>query len=143
MVRQASLILADEIYYNLYGKAILQGIYSADIAIPANPSVVPQLIFYFMAEADVSDPFHSMTFEVTFPEGEPIRHVAPVLAPEVIKATFPGRKRLGYRYPFLVQAPTLRPGKIEAKLIHEKGEIEIAAPWIAFNHSSTTVPKVS
>src|ERR1700677_1544136 len=111
MYRQASVILADEIYYNLHGKAILQGVYSGAVEISANPSVAPQLIFYFIAESDASDPFHSIAFEITFPESQSIRHVAPVLPAEVYRANFPGRKRLHYRYPFLVQAPLLRPGK--------------------------------
>ena len=62
--RQASVIVADEIYFNLHGKAILQGIYNTDLVIPSDPTAVPRLVFYYMIETDLSDPFHSLSVEV-------------------------------------------------------------------------------
>jgi hypothetical protein len=143
MARQASLLVADEIYYNLYGKAILQGIYSGDLTIPVDPSASPQLIFYFMMEADIAEPFKSLAVEVTLPGNQPIRNFVPVMPPEFIKSVSAGRTRAYYRHPLLLQAPVLHPGKIEAKIIHESGEIEVIAPWIALNPALATPPKPS
>jgi hypothetical protein len=133
MARQATLLVADEIFYNLSGKAILQGIYHADIAIPSEQSVAPQLLFFFIAEADMSDPFQSFSVEVTFPGSDPVRQSVALFPPALLAAQNVGRNRLFYKHPLLVPTPTLRPGRIEAKVIHEKGEIIVGAPWIIFN----------
>lgn len=133
MARQVSLLVADEIYYNLYGKAILQGVYHGDLTIPADSSTSPQLIFYFMAETDLADPFRSLVVEVTLPGSQPVRNVVGLIPPEVLQNVSRERTRAYYRHPLLVQSPVLRPGKIEAKLIHESGEIIVGAPWIVLN----------
>lgn len=140
MARQASLLVADEIYYNLYGKAILQGIYSGDLTIPVDPSSSPQLIFYFMAETDLSEPFQSLAIEVILPGNQPIRNFVPVPPPDFVRSVSPGRTRAYYRHPLLIPAPVLRPGKIEAKIIHERGELIVGAPWIALNPSPPPNP---
>lgn len=127
MARQATLLVADEIYFNLHGKAIFQGIYHSDLAIPTNPSTAPQLIFYFMMEADVTDPFRSLTVEVTLPESAPVRNPVFVIPPV---PSIAGVTKLFYRHPLLIQGPVLKPGRIEAKVIHEGGEIAVGAPWI-------------
>jgi hypothetical protein len=133
MERQASLLVADEIYYNLHGKAILHGIYHGDLTIPTDPSVSPQLIFFFMGETDVSDPFHTLAVEVKLPGASPVRNPVNVLPPEIVKNAHAGRTRLYYRHPVLITAPVLKPGRIEAKLIHERGEISVTTPWISLN----------
>lgn len=133
ILRHATLLVADEIYYNLHGKAILQGIYHGDLTIPTNPSISPQLIFYFMAETDIADPFRSLTAEVTLPGNPPVRNPVALIPPEIFANVDKSRTRAYYRHPFLVQSPMLRPGKIEAKLIHENGEIAVGAPWIVLN----------
>lgn len=129
MSRQAALLVADEIYYNLYGKAILQGIYHSDLVIPINPSTAPQLLFYFMMETDVADPFRSLAVEITLPGNPPVRNQVLVTFP-IPPAAVQERTRLFYRHPLLIQAPILRPGHIEAKVIHEGGEISVGSPWI-------------
>ena len=129
MARQASLLMADEIYYNLYGKAILQGVYQGDIRIPTDPSFSHQFIFYFMAETDSTDPFRSLVAEVTLPGNPTVREVVGLIPPEVIKNASK-EARAFYRHPLLVRTPTLRPGRIEAKMIHESGEIIVGAPSI-------------
>jgi len=133
MARQANLIVADEIYYNLHGKAILQGIYHSDLTIQVNPSFSPQLIFYFMAETDIASPFRTLTAEVTLPGNPPVRNSVNLVPPEAFANVDRSRSRAYYRHPLLVQAPLLRPGRIEAKLIHESGEIAVGAPWIVLN----------
>lgn len=128
--RQATLLVADEIYYNLLGKAILQGIYHSDLIIPKDPTTAPQLLFYFIMESDIADPFRSLAVEVTLPESKPVRNQVFVTIP--LPPT-EGRTRLFSRHPLLIQAPVLRPGRIEAKIIHDTGEIIVGAPWIAVN----------
>jgi hypothetical protein len=136
--RQASLLVADEIYFNLYGKAILQGIYHNDLGIAADPSPTPQLVFFFIAETDASDPFQSFAVEVTLPGSTPIRNQVALVPPTIVAAANPGRTRLTYRQPLLVPMPLLRPGEIKAKLIHEKGELMVTAPWIIYNQPQAT-----
>jgi hypothetical protein len=131
--RHASLLVADEIYFNLYGKALLHGIYHHDLGIAVDPSSAPQLVFFFIAETDLSDPFQSFAVEVTLPGSEPIRNEVPFVPAPVVVAANPGKTRIPYRHPLLVPAPVLRPGQIKAKLIHEKGEIIVTAPWIVQN----------
>jgi hypothetical protein len=134
--RQATVLVADEIYFNLYGKVILQGIYQTDLGIVVDPSQIPQLVFFFLIETDTTDPFHSLAVEVTLPGSDPIRNDVPMLPPEVTTAAMaahPGRDRLIYRHPMLVPAPRLRPGKILTKVFHETGEMIVTAPWIALN----------
>jgi hypothetical protein len=132
--RQASLLIADEIYYNLHAKAILQGIYAGDLFISTNPSSTAQLIFYFMAETDVTDPFRTLIAEVTLPESSPTQAPIPVQGPTTLPSD---RTRLFVRWPILIPAPILRPGKINAKLIHESGEIAVVTPWIVYTQSTT------
>jgi len=133
MARQASLIVADEIYYNLYGKAILQGVYHGDLTIPTDPSISLQLIYYFMAETDIAEPFRTLIAEVTLPGNQSIRNPVNLIPPEALSNLRGDRSRAYYKHPLLVPGPVLRPGKIEAKLIHESGEIVVGAPWIVLN----------
>jgi hypothetical protein len=129
MARQASLLVADDIFYNLHGKAVLQGIYHADLILNTQSAIVPQLIFFFIAESDLNDPFRSAFVEVTLPGNEPIRQQVPVAWPMQIPAPSE-RTKVFVKWPLLVGWPTLRPGRIEAKFIHEGGEIIVGAPWI-------------
>lgn len=127
MTRQASLLVADEILFNLHGKAVLQGIYTGDLVIAANPSPLAQLIFFFLAETDAANPFKSLSAQVTFPESEPVTSQIPIQWP----ITFPTeRTKIFVRFPMLISGPVLRPGRILAKLIHESGEIAVSGPRI-------------
>jgi hypothetical protein len=139
MARQASLLVADEIFYNLHGKAVLQGIYNADLVLNAQSAVVPQLIFFFMAESDLNDPFRSVVVEVTLPGNEPIRQQVPIALPLQTSAP-PGRTKIFVKWPLLIGGPTLRPGHIEAKFIHEGGEIIVGAPWIVLRSAPSDAP---
>jgi hypothetical protein len=131
MARYATLLVADELYYNLNGKAILQGIYHSDLILNSEQATIPQLIFFFIAETDIADPFRSASVEVTLPENDTIRQQVPISSPITLQAP-PGRTKFFLRWPLLVSNPTLRPGRIGAKLIHEAGEMEVSAPWIVF-----------
>jgi len=129
--RLVSVLVADEIYYNLNGKAIIQGIYNSDLSILHDPTPAPQLVFYFMAETDLSEPFRSLRAEIKLPGAEPISGSIPVMWP--IPAVPSDRTRMFVRWPVLAPNPILRPGRIEAKLVHESGELIATAPWITLN----------
>jgi hypothetical protein len=142
MSRQATLIIADEVYFNLYGKAILQGIYSNDLVIPTNPSTAPQLLFYFIIETETSEPFQSLSVEVTLPEATPVRNFVMIPPPQFFIAhaqANPERTRITIRHPMLMSAPVLRPGRIDAKAIYEAGEIAITPQWITLNPAMVSV----
>jgi hypothetical protein len=131
--RQASVLVADEVYFNLHGKAILQGIYNADLVITSDEMRTPQLVFYFTIETDLAEPFQSLAIEITLPGSEPIRQPVLVPPPQFLEAqakTNPTRSRWYTRHPVLVPAPVLRPGRISVKVIYENGEIGVVAPWI-------------
>ena len=84
-----------------------------------------------MAETDLDDPFRSLDLEVTLPGSEPVRQSVPVAWP--VQPETAGRSKIFVRWPLLISMPTLRPGRIDAKVIHDAGEIVIGAPWITLN----------
>ena len=136
MARQASVLVADEIYYNLSGKAILHGVYHGDITILQDPSSPIQLVFYFMAEADLTAPFESLIAEVKLPGSTAVRESVGLISPDTNKNKNAGcLERAFYRHPLLVRMPTLRPGRIDVKMIHESGEIIVGAPSIRLMRS--------
>jgi len=126
--RHASLFICDEILFSLTGKFNLLGAYTSDLTIPNDPTVGAQLVFYFVIETDVSDPYKSLRIEVTLPETAPIVQAIPVV-PQ-IAPILPDRPRWTMRWPLLIPQPVLHPGRIVAKVIHEKGELIAGAPWI-------------
>ncbi len=143
MSRQAAVLIADEIYYNLHGKAILQGIYSTDLIINTEQITAPQLIFFFIIETDIGEPFKSLAVEDTLPGSPPLRNFVMVPPPQWLELQAkaqPDRTKFTVRHPLLVPGPILRPGRIEAKVIHDTGEIAVTSQWITLN---PPVPAVS
>jgi hypothetical protein len=139
MSRQATLIIADEIYFNLHGKAILQGIYNNDLVIPSDPSNAAQLLFYFIIETDITDPFKTLSVEYSLPGSPPARQfifIPPVDFVATIAKSQPQRTRFMVKHPVLIPGPTLRAGRIEAKVITESGEIPITPQWIVLDPAS-------
>jgi hypothetical protein len=141
MSRQAMLLVADEIFYNLVGKAVLQGIYHTDLIIPLEESPIGQLLFYFFMDTSLDDPFRSLAVEVTLPGSPAVQNTVPVVFPIPPAMIQADRTRLYYRHPMLIQAPTLRPGRISAKVIHENGEIIVGAPWIVLTPAAAAAAK--
>jgi hypothetical protein len=125
--RRASVFVCDDVLISLNGKFNALGMYTGDIAIFGGEVPSAQLVFVFQIECDLADPYRSLIAQVTLPgEGPrqmPIPFVIPTPAPD-------GRGRWTIRWPFLVTRPTLRPGRIEAKVIHEKGELIAGYQWI-------------
>jgi hypothetical protein len=129
MPRQTSVIVADDMTVSLLGKINLSGVYTADIVIPADPLFIPQLVFLFSMESEIADPFKKLHLQVILP-GQQTRHLDVQMAPATQMST--GRKYWLIRQPFLIQNVILRPGQIEAKVMHDEGEIEVGSlPWVS------------
>src|SRR5271165_6847267 len=100
--RQAMVLVADEVFFNLNGKAVLQGIYNSDLVIIDEEIKAPQLILYFMIETDLSEPFQSLAIEITLPGSAPIRQPVFVPPPQFLAMQLqahPERTRWYTRHP--------------------------------------------
>lgn len=126
--REAYVIVCDDIRTEASGKMIIIGAYTGDIAIFADSDSSPQLTFYFRAECDVDDPFAFIRFEVTLPGEEPAVFEAALPPPPPMPLE---RRRAYVRHIMRIAPATLRPGKIVAKVVHEKGEIPLSSGWIS------------
>lgn len=131
MARNVSVLVCDEVLFNLGGKAFLQGVYTGDILIAADPSTVPQLVFYFTVDTELSEPFTTLTAEISLPEAVPTRISIPIFPFPM--QPLPGRTKRIIRWPVVVPFPVLRAGRISIKIIHEAGELPVNGPWIVCN----------
>jgi hypothetical protein len=138
--RKATSIICDDIFYSLAGKMTISGMYTGDIVIPASEFIVSQLVFLFLMECAVEDPFKSLTLEVCLPGATPLRMEVPVATPPIM---LEGRTQIIARLPFLLSGPILRPGRIDTKVIHEKGEIPTGSNWIVAASPPTASPIAS
>ena len=127
MARQASVLVCDDFTYTLSGKSNLLGVYTTDIVIPLDPTYANQLIFLFLIETSPDDPYLSLALHVVLPGGD-TRHLA--LETTRFVPTVADQRRWSLRYPLLFANPILRPGPVEAAVLHEKGTISTAAPFI-------------
>jgi hypothetical protein len=125
--RSASFEVADDFRLALTGKSDLLGIYPGDIVIPIDGVMVAQLIIFWTIRTDANDPFKSLSLEVNFPAGTPLTYEIPL--PHSIPI-LEGRTFFTLRQPQLVQAISLRQGRITGRVIHERGEIVVKGPWI-------------
>ena len=136
MARQASVLISDDLWVSLVGKFIINGVYTKDIIIPTDPTVGVQLVFLFQISTEIDDLFEKLQVQVTLP-GQP-----PTTAEIPIAPFFPapGHTRWLLHWPLLARQPVLRPGRIEAKVIHEKGEIPTVTPWISLATQPPPIP---
>jgi hypothetical protein len=140
----ASVIVCDDVRAEASGKLIAIGIFTTDIAIFSDEHTAPQLQFLFYAECETNDPFKSIRFEVTLPGEQPVFSEIQKLPPP---PPVPGRSRAFMRQIITIAPAALRPGKIIAKVIHERGEIPLSAGWVtkipanAQTPNSTTVSR--
>lgn len=144
MSRQATVLIADEMYFNLHGKAILQGIYPGDLSILSDPSTAPQLLFYFIIQTDITEPFKSLAVEVTIPGSAPVQNTVFMPPHQLFVAlaqTQPERTTITVKHPMLIARPILKAGRIEMKVIHDAGEILVAPQWITL--TPTAAPKTN
>jgi hypothetical protein len=126
--REASVIVCDDVRFEITGKLVIVGAYTADIAIAADEQPTPQLQFLFRAECDINDPFTAIRFEVTLPGTEPVIAESKNLGPP--PGVSAGRTRISVHQLISIPGAVLRPGKILARVVHEKGEIPVTATWI-------------
>jgi hypothetical protein len=132
MDRQASVIIADDLTASLVGKFNLFGIYTSDIVIPTDPAFLTQLVFLFSLDTSIDDIFHYAQLKVTLPGMPTATQDVPIPSPPLPSQVPEGRTRWLLRQPILIQQLVLRPGRIEAKVVHDKGEIEVKGlPWIS------------
>jgi hypothetical protein len=136
MARQASVLISDDLWVSLIGKFVLNGVYTTDIVIPAEPTVGGQLVFLFQIATEIDDLFKMLQVQITLPGVPPTTQSIPI-APFV---PVPGHTRWLLHWPLLVRQPVLRPGRIEAKVIHEKGEIVPPTPWISLAAQDPSMP---
>lgn len=133
---QSTLLVCDDVRFEFNGKAILVGVYTADIVIPISPFTAGQIYFFFSFECGVDEIPKSLAFEVTLPGQKPLRwpvHISPDIK-------IPEDRRTAYvRQPCPVFSPQLIAGRIEAKVIHDRGEISVGAPWIV-HMPPTSIP---
>jgi hypothetical protein len=127
-MRQATLLVADDLTYTLTGKLSILGVYQSDIVIPHDPYFVNQLVFFFAIETPPDDPCLSVELVVTLPGDGGERRLSLPVANFV--TTPADKSRWTIKYPLLFQGLLLHKGQIEAKVIHEKGEISVAAPYV-------------
>jgi hypothetical protein len=127
--RTASVLVCDEVLFNITGKAFLQGVYPIDITIPGNELSLGQLVFYFSIETDRKNPIKTLALKVV-PPGEKPSQLEVSLATVPPPSVNPDRPRMMLRAPLLVQQMVLRPGKIETKVITELEELDAGGIWI-------------
>jgi hypothetical protein len=127
MTRQATVLVSDDWSFSLNGKSSAFGIYSQDIVIPKDPTEAIQLVFLFIVETAPDDPFQTLEVAVELPGGDS-RRLAIGLPGTILSVS--DQRRWCTKFPLLFARPILRPGFIEARVIHEKGEISAAAPAI-------------
>jgi hypothetical protein len=135
----ASLFVADDLLGSISGKANLVGVFTNDIAIFADETLVTQLVFLFRVEGAQSELPRNFKFEIDLPGERTHTKESPVppgwQVPE-------GRDKWVVTHPILLSGVTLRLGKIEARVILEREEgAEIlipAAPWIILAASTAS-----
>jgi hypothetical protein len=138
---QATAVVCDDLRVEINGKLIAVGIYTSDIAIVAEPFTAAQMYVVFIVEGDIKeeDKFKTMAFEVTFPEMPPVRVECP---PPNWDSIPPDRTRWTVRFPVRVSPAILHGGRIRAKVIHDKGEINCSVPWITVTNLAQVTPQV-
>jgi hypothetical protein len=136
MTRQANLITADEVMFSVSGKLNVLGIYATDINIPTDPMVATQLVFLFLIETDTDDPYQKLELRVELPGGDSRQTPLNISG---FRGGQADKVRWSLKYPFLFQNPILRPGPIVATVIHDKGIMLPAAPFVVLRAPILTV----
>jgi hypothetical protein len=134
-MRQASVITCEDVTYTLSGKMNIQGMFTSDIGIPFEPFIANQIVFLFLVETSPDDPFETLELSVELPVSQQsLRH--PVNIPS-LRLSAGDSFRWSLKAPLLLSTAILHAGPIIAKVIHEKGEIRAAAPFIVLNKPTT------
>jgi hypothetical protein len=132
--RTAFVTVADDIYTSYNGKLNIIGAYTQDIAIVSDPFKANQLLFVFRVETAIDDPIQTLSVEITFPGRKSL--VTAMTLPQT-PPSLPGRTRQALTFTIPAVYVDLRPGKIDVKVIHERGSIDVLAPWISMAQPQT------
>ncbi|OAF11769.1 hypothetical protein AYJ54_07875 [Bradyrhizobium centrolobii] len=128
--RRASVVVCDDVLVAMNGKVFLNGVYTSDIAVPAEGLTVGQLVFYFTAETPKDNPFQKITLKVTPPGAVPA--VLDIPLENLPPLSNPERPKMFVRAPILLQQIQLRPGKIETTVLTEAGEeLDAGGVWVS------------
>jgi hypothetical protein len=127
--RAAMFFICDEVLVALNGKYTISGLYTGDIVIPHAPTQLGQLIIMFEITTPMDKPFQKLVLQVSFPGEQNPRQLDLSSGVPTIPI-IPDRSVTTLRLPFLIQTPVLNSGPIEAKVIHEDGELLAGKHWI-------------
>jgi hypothetical protein len=130
-MRQATVLVSEDLTYALNGKMNIQGVFTTDIGIPFEPYLASQLVFVFLVETTPDDPYKTLELSVELPGGQ--QNLRQPIMVRTLRPSAGDQLRWSLKYPLLFSGPILRPGPIIAKVIHDKGEISAATPSIVLN----------
>jgi hypothetical protein len=128
--RQATFFVCDDVLIALNGKFTISGLYTGDIIIAQSPAQLLQLVVMFEIKTPTNKPFQKLILQVLFPNDENPRQLDMTAALPAVIPVLPDRTTAVLRLPFLIQSPVLTSGAIEAKVIHEEGELSAGKQWI-------------
>jgi hypothetical protein len=130
--RKASVVVCDELLFNLAGKVTMSGMYtSSDIAIVTPELRIGQLVFFFAVETPIQQPIDEMSLEVIFPNGSPYILQAQIVPANPLLLNSKDRKSYTVRHPFMIQNATLTPGEIKAAVLVDGVRIDAGSVWIS------------
>jgi hypothetical protein len=127
--RRATFFICDDLLIALNGKLSISGMYTGDLVISSDQTVLTQLVILVQIETPIEKPFRYLRLQALFPgESGPKTLDAPQPIPAAIAVQ--GRTTAILRLPFLIPQPILRPGPIEVTIVHDEGEISAGEQWI-------------
>jgi hypothetical protein len=126
--RDAMFFLCDDVLVALSGKMTIAGMYTSDIIIPNEGIQIAQLVAVFTIRTPMETPFQKLVLQISMPGEENPQQID--LSGQSKSASIPGRTTLNYKLPFLIGNPILHSGPIEAKVIHESGEMLAGRHWV-------------
>jgi hypothetical protein len=128
--RNGNVLICDDLLVSVGGKWTASGIYVGDVVIPSDEILVQQLVLMFTAQASKESPWEHLSFQVLFPGDEEPKKLD-VPQDNLPKPEQAGERRgVILRSPLLIQNQWLRPGKIRAGILDERGELALQTPWI-------------
>jgi hypothetical protein len=129
--RRASIIVSDDFFFAIGGKVTLSGVYIQDLVIPFAGTPINQLVFFFTIQSPKERPFKSISLKILFPGLEP--KITPIPVFPRVPSSDPKRTKILITQPILIQQVVLNPGRVQATVIHEDGEIDAGGIWIVLH----------
>jgi hypothetical protein len=137
-MRSATLLACDDIRIEANGKLIIIGVYTGNIVLLAPEMPGTNLTFMFNLDVPIDEVPKNVAFEVVLPGEEPDRHALEITGPKLE----PHHTRWCLKQVVVAAGKTLRPGRIDAKVVCDGEEIRVSAPWIVApqNPEATSAP---